>query len=110
LVLVGFVVLTIDEHRTEFGVLRAVGARPGTVIKVVSAQNMFIVLPSYGVGVAVGTIITELILIQNPVVTSLTLLKIAGLLVVGLLATFFSSLYPALRFARRPLLEMMRES
>lgn len=110
LVLVGFVVLTIDEHRQEFGVLRAVGARPGTVIRVVSAQNMFIVLPSYGIGVAVGTIITQLILIQNPLVTSYTLLKIAGLLVVGLVATFLSSLYPALRFAHKPLLETMREN
>jgi ABC-type antimicrobial peptide transport system permease subunit len=110
LVLVGFVVLTIDEHREEFGVLRAVGARPGTVIRVVSAQNMFIVLPSYGVGVAVGTIITQLILIQNPLVTSYTLLKIAGLLVVALVTTFLSSLYPALRFAHKPLLETMRES
>ncbi len=110
LVLVGFVVLTIDEHRQEFGVLRAVGARPGTVIRIVSAQNMFIVLPSYGMGVAVGTIITQLILVQNPLVTSYTLLKIAGLLVVALLTTFLSSLYPALRFAHKPLLETMRES
>lgn len=110
LVLVGFVVLTIDEHRQEFGVLRAVGARPGTVIRIVSAQNMFIVLPSYGVGVAVGMIITELILVQNPLVTTFTLLKIAGLLIVALGATFLSSLYPALRFAHRPLLETMREN
>jgi putative ABC transport system permease protein len=110
LVLVGFVVLTIDEHRQEFGVLRAVGASPRAVIRVVSAQNMFIVLPSYGVGVALGIMITELILVQNPLVTSFTLLKIAGLLAVGLVATFLSSLYPALRFAHKPLLETMRES
>lgn len=110
LVLVGFVVLTIDEHRQEFGVLRAVGASPGAVMRVVSAQNMFIVLPSYGVGVALGTMITQLILVQNPLVTPFTLLKIAGLLVVGLVTTFLSSLYPALRFAHEPLLETMRES
>lgn len=110
LVLVGFVVLSIDEHRQEFGVLRAVGARPRTVIQIVSAQNLFIVLPSYGMGVAFGTIITQLILIQNPLVTSNTLLEIAGLLVVALVATFLSSLYPALRFAHKPLLETMREN
>ncbi len=108
LCLVGYVVLTIDEQRQEFGILRAVGARPRTVAGIVSGQSLLVLLSSYGLGVAFGTIITLLILVQEPLVTVYTLLEIAGWLTIALAVTFVSSLYPAMRFANKPLLEMMR--
>ena len=94
LCLVSFVVLSIDEQRQEFGILRAVGARPRTVVGVVSAQSMFVLLSSYGMGVGFGTIATLLILMQNPVITSYRF-EIGGLLVLALVATFLSTLYPS---------------
>jgi putative ABC transport system permease protein len=109
LCLVSFVVLSIDEQRQEFGILRAVGARPRTVVGVVSAQSMFVLLSSYGMGVGFGTIATLLILMQNPVITSYTILEIGGLLALALAATFLSTLYPAFKFAHKPLLEAMRQ-
>jgi putative ABC transport system permease protein len=109
LCLVSFVVLSIDEQRQEFGILRAVGARPRTVVGVVSAQSMFVLLSSYGMGVGFGTIATLLILMQNPVITSYTILEIGGLLVLALVATFLSTLYPVFKFAHKPLLEAMRQ-
>ncbi len=108
LCLIGFVVLTIDEQRQEFGVLRAVGARPRAVVGVVSAQSIVVLASSYGMGVGFGIIITLLILVQNPVITSFTVLEIAGILTLALVATFLSTLYFAFRFSRKPLLETMR--
>ncbi|MGB8779420.1 MAG: ABC transporter permease [Candidatus Bathyarchaeia archaeon] len=110
LCLVGYVMLAVDEQRQEFGVLRAVGAKPSMVLNVVSGQSLFVLLSSYGVGIAFGIIATLLILVQQPLVTVYTVFEISGLLTVALVATFVSSLYPALRFARKPLLEMMRQT
>ena len=110
LCLVGYVMLAVDEQRQEFGVLRAIGAKPSMVLNVVSGQSLLVLLSSYGVGIAFGIIATLLILVQEPLVTVYTVFEISGLLTVALVATFVSSLYPALRFARKPLLEMMRQT
>jgi ABC-type antimicrobial peptide transport system permease subunit len=110
LCLVGYVMLAVDEQRQEFGVLRAVGAKPSLVLNVVSGQSLLVLLSSYGVGIAFGIIITLLILVQEPLVTVYTVFEISGLLTVALIATFVASLYPAQRFARKPLLEMMRQT
>jgi len=109
LCLIGFVVLTIDEQRQEFGVLRAVGARPRAVVGVVSAQSIVVLASSYGMGVGFGIIITLLILVQNPVITSFTVLEIASILTLALMVTFLSTLYFAFRFSHKPLLETMRQ-
>jgi ABC-type antimicrobial peptide transport system permease subunit len=110
LCLVGYVMLAVDEQRQEFGVLRAVGAKPSMVLNVVSGQSLLVLLSSYGIGIAFGIIATLLILVQEPLVTVYTVFEISGFLTVALIATFISSLYPALRFARKPLLEMMRQT
>ncbi|HYB68990.1 MAG TPA: ABC transporter permease [Candidatus Acidoferrales bacterium] len=110
LCLVGYVMLAVDEQRQEFGILRAVGAKPSMVLNVVSGQSLLILLSSYGVGIAFGIIATLLILVQQPLVTVYNVLEISGLLTVALVATLVSSLYPASRFARKPLLEMMRQT
>jgi ABC-type antimicrobial peptide transport system permease subunit len=102
--------LTVDEQRQEFGVLRAVGAKPSMVSNVVTGQSLLVLLSSYAVGVSFGIIATLLILVQGPLVTVYNVLEISGLLTVALLPTFVPSLYPALRFAKKPLLEMMRQA
>ena len=109
LCLIGFVVLTIDEQRQEFGVLRSVGAQPRSVVRIVSAQSIVVLASSYGMGVSFGIIITLLILVQNPVISSFTVLEIAGLLTLAVVATFLLTLYFAFRFSHKPLLEIMRQ-
>jgi len=108
--LLGYVMLTINEQRQEFGVLRALGAKPRTVLAMVSAQSLIVLLGSYAVGIAFGTIPTLLILVQNPLITTYTVIEIAGWLLLALIVTFTSSIYPAVRFAKKPLLETMTQS
>jgi ABC-type antimicrobial peptide transport system permease subunit len=107
LCLIAYVVLTITEQRQEFGVLRALGANPKTIVKIVSGQSLVVLLSSCAAGIAFGIIITLLILIPEPLVTSFTVAEISGWLLTALAATFIFSLYPAIRFAKKPILEIM---
>jgi len=107
LCLIGYVVLAIAEQRRELGVLRALGTKPKTITKIVSEQSFIILLSSFGAGVPIGIILTLLILVPEPIITSYTVLEIAGWLLIGLLVVFVSSLYPTIKFARKPILETM---
>lgn len=107
LCLMGYVMLNINDQRQEFGVLRAMGAKPKTVVKIASWQNFIVLLSSYATGIALGIIITLLILVPEPLVTSYTVIKIAGLLFIAFIIMFASSLLPAIKLARKPILEIM---
>ncbi|MDH5376049.1 MAG: ABC transporter permease [Candidatus Bathyarchaeota archaeon] len=109
LCLIGYVVLAIAEQSRELGVLRALGIKPKTVTKTVSEQSFIVLLSSFVAGVPIGIILTLLILVPEPVVTSHTILEIAGWLLVALVVMFVSSLYPAVKFARKPILEIMNK-
>ncbi|MCJ7425456.1 ABC transporter permease [Candidatus Bathyarchaeota archaeon] len=107
LCLVCYVTLAVDEQRHEFGVMRAVGAQSKNVFSMIFEQSLLILLSSYGIGISIGTIVTLLILIHDPFITNLIILQIAGLQTAALMITLLSSLYPALRFARKPLIEVL---
>lgn len=106
---IGYVMLAITEQHQEFGILRALGAEPKTIVKIVAIQNLVVLLSSYACGVSFGIIITLLILVQKPLVTSYTVIQIAGWLLAALTATFILSIYPAARFARKPTLEVLTQ-
>ena len=110
LCLIGYVMLAIAEQRQEFGVLRAVGATPKTVVKIVSGQSLMVLLSSCAIGIALGIIITLLILVPKPLVTMYTVIEIAGWLLIALTATFIFSLYPAIKFAKKPIPEIMAQT
>ena len=107
LCLIAYVMLTITEQRQEFGVLRALGANPKTIVKIVSGQSLVVLLSSCAVGIAFGIMTTLLILVPEPIITSFTVAEISGWLLTALAATFVFSLYPAIRFARKPILEII---
>ncbi len=107
--LIGYTMLTISEQHQEFGVLRAVGTRPKTIVKIISEQSFIILLSSCAAGIPIGIMLTLLILVPEPVVTSYTILEIAGWLLIALVALFVSSLYPAIKFARKPILEIINQ-
>ncbi|MEM3700915.1 MAG: ABC transporter permease [Candidatus Bathyarchaeia archaeon] len=108
--LICYMMLILTEQRQEFGVLRALGAKPKTVLKIVSWQSLAVLLSSYALGIAFGIIITLLILVQEPLVTSLTIIEIAGWLSATLAVIFIFSLYPAIKFSKKSLIEIMAQS
>ena len=107
LCLIGYTMLAVEEQRQEFAVLRAMGAKPKTVVSIVAIQNVIVLLSSFGVGISFGVIITLMILMPQPLVTSFTIIEIAGWLLASLVGTFLLSLWPAVRFAKKPILEIM---
>jgi len=107
LCLVGYMMLVVDEQHQEFAVLRAVGAKPRIVIFVLAIQSLIVLISSFAVGISLGIIVTLLILIPQPVVTSVTILEITGWLLAALAAMFIFSLYPAFRLAKASILKIM---
>jgi ABC-type antimicrobial peptide transport system permease subunit len=107
LCLVGYMMLAVDEQHQEFAVLRAVGAKPRIVIYVLAIQSLIVLISSFGVGISLGTIITLLILMPQPLVTSFTILEITGWLLAALAGMFLFSLYPAFRLAKASILKIM---
>jgi ABC-type antimicrobial peptide transport system permease subunit len=109
LCLVGYMMLTIDEQHQEFAVLRAVGAKPKIIVAITAFQSIFVLLASFGVGILLGTIITLVILMHQPLVTTLTILQISGWLIAALAGMFLLSLYPAFRMAKTTILKIMAQ-
>jgi ABC-type antimicrobial peptide transport system permease subunit len=107
LCLIVYLVLVIDEQRHEFAVLRAMGAKPKTVVAVLAVQSLIVLFSSFAVGISIGVMITLMILMVQPVVTSFTVLSIAGWLFAALFGMFILSLWPAVRFAKKPILTIM---
>lgn len=104
LCLVGYFVLAIDEQRQEFAVLRAMGTKPKTVVTILALQSLIILLSSFAVGISFGVIVTLLILTPEPVVTCFTIIEIGGWLFAALVGVFLFSLWPAVKFAKKPIL------
>jgi ABC-type antimicrobial peptide transport system permease subunit len=107
LCLISYLMLTVNEQRQEFGILRAVGAKPRTVVKIVIVQSLLISLSSWAAGLALGIMTTLLILVPEPFVTVNTVMEIVAWLLVALTAVFISSLFPAASFVRKPIVNVM---
>ena len=105
--LVGYTMLSVEEQHQEFAILRAIGARPKIVVRISAIQSAIILLSSFIIGGSFGIIITLLILMASPIVTSFVLLEIVGLLLVALVLMFTLSIYPAYRLAKSPILEII---
>jgi ABC-type antimicrobial peptide transport system permease subunit len=107
LCLIGFMMLTADEQRQEFAILRAIGAKPNTIITILTVQSVAVLLSSFAVGISFGVITTLLILVPNPVVSAGTIAEVSFWLLTALFGLLLSSLYPALKIAKTPILRII---
>ncbi len=107
--LVGYMMLAANEQRHDFGVLRAVGAKPRIVVIVLAIQSLVMLLASFGVGILFGTILTVIILMQQPLITIFTMLQIIGLLLAALTSMFLLSLYPAFQLSKSNILKILTQ-
>ena len=60
------------------GIMRALGAKPRTIVKTIFLQALPVVLASGAIGISVGFTITWLFLIPEDVVSFLTLITVIG--------------------------------
>ena len=107
LCLVGYMMLAVDEQHQEFAILRAVGAKPRIIVAISAIQSALVLISSFATGISLGVITTLLILMTNPLVTSVTVLEITAWLIGALIGMFLFSLYPAFRLAKTSILKIM---
>ncbi|MEM4704869.1 MAG: ABC transporter permease, partial [Candidatus Bathyarchaeia archaeon] len=105
--LLSYVMLAVNEQKQEFGFLRAIGADSKAVIGIISWQNLIFLISTSLAGTAIGIMLMLLILIPNPIITPFTLAQIIAWMLLSSAIAFAFSLYPALSFRKKPILEMM---
>lgn len=95
--LMGYLMLSISGQQRDFAVMRALGAKPETVSKLVLLETTILVLAGGAIGLPIGTIVVFWFFIPEPVISATATLAIVGVLSVLLGALCVSTLYPARR-------------
>ena len=103
--LLSYLMLSISGQQHEFGVMRALGAKPRSIMKIVFSQASIIILVSGVIGISVGLFLTFRFLIPDPVLSQSTLISLSAwlLAILGLLCV--SSLYPALKAVKKTVVD-----
>ncbi len=103
--LLSYLMLSISGQQHEFGIMRALGAKPKSIIKIVFSHALLIILVSAAIGISAGLFITFAFLIADPIISQSTLISVTGwlLLIIGLLCA--SSLYPAMKAVKKTVVE-----
>jgi ABC-type antimicrobial peptide transport system permease subunit len=105
--MVSYMMLSVNEQRQEFGMLRAVGVRPRLIVNLSAFESAIVLLSSFGIGLSFGVITTLMILMANPFVTATTIAVIAVWLVSAVVVMFVLSLYPAIKLSKTGILKIM---
>jgi len=105
LALMGYLMLSISNQQKDLGIMRALGAKPKTVLKLILLETFLLVLTSGIIGLPIGTIIALMFFISEAVVSQTATLSIVGLLAVLIGALCLSSLYPARRIVKASITE-----
>jgi len=101
LCLLSYLMLSIAGQQREFGIMRALGAKPRRVIKIIFMQALLITLISGAIGISVGLFVTFAFLIPEPVISHYTLVSVTGWLLLALSLLCLSSLYPAMKAVKK---------
>lgn len=100
--LMSYLITSISEQQKQFGIMRALGTKPKSILKIVFYQASLVLTVSETIGVSTGLYIALNFLIPNPIISYQTLLSVA----IGITAIFgilcISSLYPTLKTINQP--------
>jgi ABC-type antimicrobial peptide transport system permease subunit len=105
--LVGYMMLSVDEQRQEFGMLRAVGAKPGLILGICAIQGAIVLFSSFAVGLSLGFVSTLIILMAHPFVTAVSFATIAIWILLTLVIMYMLSLYPAYKLSKTSILRIL---
>lgn len=101
LCLLSYLMLSIAGQQREFGIMRALGAKPRSIMKIIFTQALLVTLISGAIGISVGLFVTFVFLIPEPVISHYTLVFVAGWLLLALSLLCLSSLYPAMKAVKK---------
>jgi ABC-type antimicrobial peptide transport system permease subunit len=109
LCLLSYLMLSVAGQQREFGMMRALGAKPKMIMKIVFMEALIITLISGAVGIFVGLFFTFVFLIPDPVISQFTLFSVIGLLLLSLGLLCLFSLYPAFRVVKKSVASVLSQ-
>ncbi len=109
LCLLSYMMLSIAGQQKEFGIMRALGAKPKVIMKIVFSEALIITLISGAIGIFVGLFFTFVFLIPEPIISNLTLFSVAGGLLLALCFLCLSSLYPAVKVLKKSIVGVLSQ-
>jgi ABC-type lipoprotein release transport system permease subunit len=109
LCLLSYMMLSVAGQQREFGMMRALGAKPKMIMKIVFMEALIITLISGAVGIFVGFFFTFVFLIPDPVISQFTLFSVIGLLLLSLGLLCLFSLYPAFRVVKKSVASVLSQ-
>jgi ABC-type antimicrobial peptide transport system permease subunit len=105
--LFSYITLSVSGQQHEYGIMKALGAKQKTIIKLIFCQGTLIILISGLIGVFAGLFITFEFLLLDPVISISSVLSVITLLSVILGILCISSLYPALKTAKMTVIDAL---
>jgi len=96
--------LSVTGQQREFGIMRALGAKPKAILKIVFTEAFIVTLISGAIGVFIGLFFTFVFLIPEPIISHFTLFSVAGWLFLALSFLCLSSLYPAAKVVKKSII------
>jgi len=104
----GYMALALMSQRRDLGIMRALGAKPSNMIKMLFSQSLMLVIISGMVGVSLGLVVTFTFFIPEATISQASLPIVAGsiLLVLGWMS--ISGVYPAMNITRKSTGETIR--
>jgi hypothetical protein len=105
LCLVAYMMLLITGQKRDFGIMRALGAKPKTVIRIVLTEILIVLAISASIGISGGLLIVLELLIPDPIFSLNTFVSILAWLASALVFLGLASLYPALKIVKEPILK-----
>jgi ABC-type antimicrobial peptide transport system permease subunit len=109
LCLLSYLMLSITGQQREFSIMRALGAKPRTIVKIILIEGLLVTLVGSAIGISVGFFVTFTFLIPEPVVSWYTLVSVTGWLLLALILLCLSSLYPALKVIKKPITNIISQ-
>lgn len=105
--LFGYMMLCLHEQLQEIGIMRALGAKPSLVLKIVSAQVLLIVSSSAAIGIPIGFFAAFSLLLPDPTVSLGNVVQILAWLFLALVVLCLSGLYPVFKAVNKSIINTM---
>jgi len=102
--------LHITEQEPEIAIMRALGAKPRKVVAILMMQAALIILISGTIGVSIGFFTSFAFLVPSPTISPMNLLTVGVRLLSTISVLSVSSLYPAVRVAKKSLASIIPKS
>ena len=106
--LLGYMALALMSQRRDLGIMRALGAKPRTMIKILLSQSLILVIISGVAGVSLGLAVTFTFFIPEATISQSSLPIVVGSILLVLAVMSVSGVYPAMNITGRPTGETIR--